>query len=188
MKQVQNHSWMSFAALVLLMALTRFNHFGSALALPDASWAVFFLGGFYFGRGRVALAGFALLALESVLIDYYAIAIQGVSDWCVTNAYGFMLFAYAALWWAGVHAANTVKRIKWFAWAALATLGAFLISNASFYWFSGRYEQMPLFDYASRVAPYFVSYLAVTLMYIACAVVLEMLLGKPRSSAGIHSA
>lgn len=33
-----------FLVLALVMAATRINHFG---ALPDASWAVFFLAGFY---------------------------------------------------------------------------------------------------------------------------------------------
>src|SRR5690606_27401011 len=34
-----------FTALMLLMAATRFHHLGSALHLPDASLAVFFIGG-----------------------------------------------------------------------------------------------------------------------------------------------
>lgn len=33
--------------LAALMALTRYGHFGSAVSLPDASLAVFFLAGFY---------------------------------------------------------------------------------------------------------------------------------------------
>jgi len=46
---------MVIAGLVLLMALTRYNHFGSSVALPDASYAVFFLGGLFLGRVRGAL-------------------------------------------------------------------------------------------------------------------------------------
>jgi len=34
-------------ALIALMALTRFHHFGDVLHLPDASLAVFFFAGFY---------------------------------------------------------------------------------------------------------------------------------------------
>ncbi|MGH8472507.1 MAG: hypothetical protein ACREVJ_08675, partial [Gammaproteobacteria bacterium] len=33
--------------LALLMAATRSHHFAATLHLPDASWAVFFLAGFY---------------------------------------------------------------------------------------------------------------------------------------------
>lgn len=39
------------ALFALLMAATRFHHFGSALFLPDASLAVFFLAGFYLSGG-----------------------------------------------------------------------------------------------------------------------------------------
>ena len=45
MKILQNTTTWIGAALILLMAATRYNHFGSSLALPDASYAVFFLGG-----------------------------------------------------------------------------------------------------------------------------------------------
>ena len=34
-------------ALVLLMGVTRLGHFGEYSAPPDASWAVFFLGGLW---------------------------------------------------------------------------------------------------------------------------------------------
>lgn len=44
MSNIQTRSIAIFAALAALMAATRFNHFGSAASLPDASYAVFFLG------------------------------------------------------------------------------------------------------------------------------------------------
>jgi hypothetical protein len=40
----------SASALAALRAATRFHHFGSAMYLPDASLAVFFLGGLYLRR------------------------------------------------------------------------------------------------------------------------------------------
>ena len=55
-------------ALIALMVLTRFEHFGSALHLPDASLAVFFFAGLY---RKKALLLF-LLALAA-LIDMAAI-------------------------------------------------------------------------------------------------------------------
>ena len=39
-----------FTVLALLIAATRFSHTGTAWLPPDASWAVFFLGGFYLAR------------------------------------------------------------------------------------------------------------------------------------------
>src|SRR5690606_36139481 len=57
------------ALLAVVMLATRINHFG---ALPDASWAVFFIAGFYLrGWGRWA---FPLLMALAVAIDYVVIS------------------------------------------------------------------------------------------------------------------
>src|SRR5690554_3136356 len=39
--------WPIVLGLAVLMAATRSHHFASVTHLPDASWAVFFLAGFY---------------------------------------------------------------------------------------------------------------------------------------------
>ena len=83
--------------LALLMAATRSHHFAATLHLPDASWAVFFLAGFYL---RPLWMFPALIALAGVS-DYVAIAGFGVNDFCASPAYGFLLPAYGALWLAG---------------------------------------------------------------------------------------
>lgn len=85
------------AVFALLMVATRFHHFGTALHLPDASMAVFFLAGLYLRR-HLAFVGFMVLA---VALDWAAISYAGVSDFCVTPAYSFLLPAYAALWYGG---------------------------------------------------------------------------------------
>jgi len=163
-------------ALAALMAATRFHHFGSALHLPDASLAVFFLGGLYLRR-TVAFGGCIGLA---ALLDYLAIVHGGVSDWCVTPAYAFLLPTYACLWWAGVWCARR-ERHGWRGYARLAgallvaTVFAFLISNASFYGLSGYFGELSLAGYAARVAKYFPSYLTSTLAYVAAAIAFEAL-------------
>jgi hypothetical protein len=159
------------------MAATRFHHFGSALHLPDASLAVFFLGGLYLRR-PLAFGAYAALA---ALLDYLAIAQAGVSDWCVTPAYAFLLPAYACLWWAGVrcpgHERHGWRRYPRLAGALLvATALAFLVSNASFYGLSGYFGELSLAEYAARVARYFPSYLASTMAYVAAAVLFEALI------------
>ena len=64
-----------FTLLAAAMAATRMNHFG---AMPDASWAVFFIAGFYLrGWGRWA---FPLLMALAVAIDYAVISGQGTVD------------------------------------------------------------------------------------------------------------
>jgi hypothetical protein len=194
MKTIQTRSWLVIAGLMLVMALTRFNHFGSAFALPDASWALFFLGGLYLARLSGAGWVLAALLLEAALVDYYAIAGQGVSDWCVSNAYGFLAFAYAALWFAGRwfaprHTLTGRNLPAVFVVAAVASVTAFVLSNASFFLFSGRYADMGALEYASRVQQYLGSYVAVTLLYVGCVIAAHMvfvlLKGKARSGSHV---
>ncbi|BBL56628.1 hypothetical protein [Methylomonas koyamae] len=153
-------------ALMALMAATRFHHFGTPFALPDASLAVFFCAGLWLG-GRYL---FALLLLEAGLIDYLAITKLGVSDFCVSNAYGFLIGSYAAMWLGGrwcrkFTTLTAVSAAQQFAalWAA-ATV-AFLISNGSFYWLSGRYPEPSFGQYLERAAMYYLPHLSSTLIY-----------------------
>ena len=161
-------------ALAVLMAATRFHHFGSAFHLPDASLAVFFLGGLYLRR-TVAFGAYIGLA---ALVDYVTIVHGGVSDWCVTPAYAFLLPTYACLWGAGVWCSRH-DRYGWRGYARLAgallvaTVFAFVISNASFYGLSGYFGELSLAEYAARVAKYFPSYLVSALAYVAAAISFE---------------
>lgn len=192
MKIFENRSWLMITGLVLAMALTRFNHFGSSVALPDASLAVFFLGGLYLAKFSGARWVFVGLLAVAGLVDYFAITMEGVSDWCVTPAYGFLAFAYAAMWFAGSwfaprHILTTKNILGLFALAAVAATVAFVISNVSFFLFSGRYADMSLFEYTSRVAQYWGSYVGVALFYVACAVAAHMVYLLIKGKAHSHS-
>jgi hypothetical protein len=172
-----------FASLAVMMAATRFNHFGSAISLPDASLAIFFLGGLYFARlGRVSLAAFVALVIEAGMVDYYATSIQGVSDWCMTPAYGFLVPTYASLWLVGRWFAlrhsmegRGLIGLAMTAWAACSF--AFVFSNATFYVFSEYFPGMSAVEYVLRVSQYYGSYVSVAMLYIACAVGIQMVIG-----------
>ena len=156
------------ATLVLLMGLTRFHPLGSSLSLPDASLAVFFLAGLYL---RSAWLFVAFLA-EAALIDYVAITHGGVSAWCVSPAYGFLVPTYGVLWYTG-RRLQAPAGLSWRNWALClggalgATVIAFGISNGSFYLLSGRFAGTPLMSYLDSVMGYFRSYTGSTLAYVA---------------------
>lgn len=171
--------WIAFA-LVLLMAATRFNHFGSSTALPDASYAVFFLAGLYLGRVRGALALLVLLLLEAALVDFYAISFRETSAYCVTSAYAFLVFAYGALWFVGRwyaarHAVGGKGMLGLMSVAALAGSAAFIIANVSFYLLAGYFEQMSVWQYVASVAQYFVPYVAAMMFYVGLAFAVQAL-------------
>ncbi len=192
MKFSQHRTAWIAAGLILLMAATRFNHFGTAFALPDASLAVFFLGGLYLAKSsRAAVALFAALLLEAGAVDYHATAVQGISDWCITPAYGFLVPAYASLWLAGRwFARHHIMEGKGLAWLAVSAWGAsslaFVLSNAGFYLFSGRFADMAVAEYVSRVSEYYGSYVLVAMFYVGCAVVAQMMFALLHRDATQH--
>ncbi|MCX7087832.1 MAG: hypothetical protein NTV00_07245 [Methylococcales bacterium] len=155
-------------ALMGLMLATRAhsNHFGSAISLPDASLAVFFMAGLWFGGLRF----FSVLLLEAALIDYVAISHMGVSDYCISPAYVFLIPTYAALFFAG-RAATPFKTMRvrdlslQLGLLVMASSVAFMISNSSFYVLSERFTDLNWMQYADRVAQYYVPYVSGALVY-----------------------
>ena len=107
-------------ALMALMAATRFRHFGTPFALPDASLAVFFLAGLWLG-----------------------------GKWCRQ---------FAEL--------NVASAARQFAALVVSTSVAFLFSNGSFYWLSGRYTDTNWAQYIERFAKYYPPYLTTAALYV----------------------
>jgi hypothetical protein len=133
--------WIIHAGLATLMAVTRLPFCGGLLHLADASWAVFFLAGFYLGSQWRSV--FPLLMIEAVGIDYLAIRYMGTSNYCVTLAYWFLVPSYATLWlgghWLRRHASLDLKGLLALATSlTIAVSLCYLISNASFYWIGDR--------------------------------------------------
>lgn len=154
--------------LAVLMLLTRTGHFGDSLHLPDASMAVFFLGG-VFVRRHWALAALLILA---VAIDAVAVGWAGVSAYCITAAYAFLPLAYAVLWYGGSACARVLADAP--AWRAAAGLCvgvalfaglSFLISNGAFYWLGGRVAATSLAGWAANAWRWGPRFVATTLVY-----------------------
>lgn len=161
--------------LSFLMLATRMDHFGSAVTLPDASLAVFFLAGFYLRR----FAGFILWCALAAGIDYWAITERGVSDFCITAAYGFLLPTYFSVWWAGRWGrSHTDDKILLITASIASVLAAFLISNGSFYLFSGHFPELSLVEYIGRVTKYLPGYLLAPLGYLSVVALFHYLLVK----------
>lgn len=163
-----------FATLAMLMAVTRDHHFGSAMNLPDASLAIFLLAGLYLPR--VALP---VLLVEAGLVDYLAINFGGVSDWCVSPAYWFLIPTYAVMWYAGrfygVRHSQSWHGLALFAATGwLAASVAFVISNGSFYLFSGRFAEMGALHYVGSLTGYYGQYLAGAFLYLSVAACIQI--------------
>lgn len=190
-----------FLALALVMAATRMHHFeGHFDRLPDASWAVFFLGGFWL-RGSARWA-FPVLMVLAVVLDYFAIRNLGLSFWdhyCVSVAYWFLVPSYFALWMGGTwlsrrYAGLTLKTLGLAAAALLVSEGVcYLLSNGSFYWLS---DSVPaprsMGAWFENLGDWYVTFLAGTASYAAVGAVMHVVvtqlarvLGRT-SGQGVH--
>jgi hypothetical protein len=162
-----------FVLLALSMAVTRFGHAGgTAWLLPDASWAVFFVGGFYLARAwRWALA---LLLIEAVGIDSLAIRHYGVSNYCLTAAYWFIVPAYSALWlggaWLRRHAQQVpLDLVRLLASLTVSVTICYLLTQASFYWLGRRVEHPSVSVWWSNLTDWYGHFLTVSCTYVALA-------------------
>jgi hypothetical protein len=174
-------AWAVFAGLALLMAATRLRHFGTALLLPDASWAVFFLAGFYLRRDwRWALP---LLLLEAIVIDGIAIRDFTVSNYCVTIAYGILPAAYALLWlggrWLRRHYRHEAADVIRLGASLLASVTlCYLLTNGSFYWLSGRVPDATLAGWLQNLTDWYGNFIGVASGYVGVAALAHALLAR----------
>jgi len=173
---------LTLTGLILLMIATRSGLAGN-LHLQDASWAIFFVGGFYLSdRWRW---GFPALMITAVAIDWVAIRYYGVSNYCVTVAYGFLVPAYAALWlggsWVRRHASlDAPGLLALGAGALLAASVCFFLSNGSFYWLGNRGPAPTFAGWMVSVAAWYWPFVRVCLAYIATAAVIHAAIAKIR--------
>jgi len=174
--------WLA-AALAILMIITRSNFFDWATVLPSASLAIFFLVGFYL-RSYLSFIAFAALAYAC---DYWVLIVGG--EGCFTSAYGFIFAGYFLLWrsakWAGEQygLGQLSDGIKVLVVALLSISGAFLISNGSFYAFSGNFSDLSLIDYSARVVGYYFTYLTDPLIYLGLVALFHRLANRIQSTA-----
>ena len=172
------------ALLALLMAATRLTPLSGLSHLQDASWAVFFLGGFFLaGQSRWA---FPTLMAEAVLIDFVAIRYFGVSNYCVTAAYWFLVLAYAALWAGGVwlrrHQSIDLRGLASLAVSlSIALSVCFLITNASFYWLGGRVAVSTWNGWLSNMSDWYWPMVRVQLVYVGVVALVYAIVPRPRT-------
>ncbi|MEW5757485.1 MAG: hypothetical protein AB1810_14405 [Pseudomonadota bacterium] len=184
------------AMLMLLLIATRGQHFATLHSLPGASWAVFFLAGVYLRPVWTLPAMLALvwgLDFTPHLLGGASLAeiVSGGRAFCLTPAYFFLLPAYGALWFAGRWYAGQY-RFEWHTLLPLAgavMTGAVvceLFSSGGFYFFSGRFVEPTLAEFAGRLAQYFPRYLQSLAFYVGVAALVHALFELARNVKATH--
>ena len=180
--------------LVLLMAGTRLNHFAP---IPDASWAVFFIGGFYL-RNWTRWA-FPLLMGLAVVVDWTVISNQGMSFWqhyCVSAAYWMLIPAYFAMWAGGMllrryYRSANLKSLGMLAATVIGSVAlCHLIAQGSFYWISASVAEPTFAGWAKNYSDWLLPYMQSAAMYIGAAalvqVVVEAINKQPATGRVAH--
>ena len=165
------------AGLALVMIATRANHFA---AIPDASWAVFFVGGFYLRQWTKW--AFPLLMALAVVIDWAVITSQGINFWshyCVSPGYWMLVPAYFSLWaggmWLSRQQGSVGARLGKLVFALVASVALCqLFAQGGFYWLSDVVAHKTVAGWIKNYFDWVGPYLMTTSLYVAGALALHV--------------
>ncbi|MGJ8692074.1 MAG: hypothetical protein ACSHW0_06295 [Thalassotalea sp.] len=183
-----------FVLLTLLMLATRTHHFSAFDQLPSASIAIFFLAGMYLR----SLKSFWFFYILSIVIDLASSYYRGQLGDCLTVSYPALAFSYAAMFAAGFYSrANWLKQpavlnialnvLKICIALFVASSIAFLISNGSYYLFSGKFPEPNWAEYTLRVDKYYFRSISNPVFYVICAVVIDVTVSRFLSAQALKN-
>ena len=144
-----------------------------------------YLAGFYFaGQWRWALP---TLLCAAVIVDFVVIRYLGVSSYCVTMAYAFMLPAYSLLWCGGAWLRHTYRHesrdlVRCAASLALAASLCFFVTDTSFYWLGSRVPHASVAGWWAAFGHWYPDFLVVSFIYVGIAAVLHAACAHPARS------
>jgi hypothetical protein len=156
-------------AIAFAMLLTRGSHVLTHVSLPDASLALFLLGGLYLSANlKTSVGWFGAFFGLATFIDFGAAALDPAQGFCLTNGYWGLIPSYAALWLGGFWLAKQGNPFSPFRFAAVslsATFIAFVVSTQTYYLFSGRFPANGVFESLKHGWEYLPNWMAVNAAY-----------------------
>ncbi len=164
MKTFQNAftNYLPFTLIIFIMLLTRGSHFVTSASLPDASFALFLIGGMLIKKPR----WFISLFIFSVVIDFITLSLTNNYYIPINLGYLGLLPSYGLMWFFGFYIANTKSFSKFTIYSILATLTAFLISTQTYNLFSDSFPGITIkqsiqtgWEYLPQTLVYTMSYL-----------------------------
>ena len=133
-------NYFPFTLITLFMVLTRGSHFLNSISLPDASFALFLIGGILLKKPKWFISLFAL----SVVIDLVTLSINTIYQIPINLGYLGLLTSYGIMWFFGLHIGNAKSFSKFVVFSVLATLIAFLISTQTYNLLSGTFPDITI--------------------------------------------
>jgi hypothetical protein len=122
-----------------------------------------------------SLAGFLALA---GFIDYAVITFGGVSAFCVSSAYLFLIPAFGLVWLVGRGLQARCRGAGWIPVMGIVSVvcAAFayeVLASGSFYFLSNRFAETSVMAFGARLIEYFPYTLAVASGYLVLAAVIH---------------
>ena len=152
----------SVVVILFLMVLTRGSHLLTSVSLPDASFALFLIGGILLKKPKWFISLFTI----SVAIDLITLSMNGAYKIPINLGYLGLLPSYGIIWFIGSRIANTKSFIKFTICGVLATLIGFLISTQTYNLLSGTFPNITIkqsmqtgWEYLPQSLIYTMSYL-----------------------------
>jgi len=175
--RLKTHETLFLIILSLVLILTRGSHITTFYNLPDASLALFLVGGIYLKNIRFFLALFLL----GLVIDFGASAFDPKLGFCLTNGYWGLIPAYGVLWLSGyfLYHKKLIQKLSIFIpIVSTAIILAFIISTQTYYIFSGRFGNPSFFDSVLHGWEYLPQYFLSSFAYIGIFWLISYLVNK----------
>ena len=139
-KNFDSRKPITLTALFLLMCLTRGDHLLTPLSLPDASFALFLIGGMLLQKPRWFISLFIL----SVVIDLTTLSTNSAYQIPINFGYWGLLPSYGIMWFFGSRIANTKSFLKFMTFGVISTLITFVISTQTYNLLSGTFPDITI--------------------------------------------
>ena len=157
-----NKKYLLLAVLVFIMALTRNSHSLTSLNLPDATFAIFFIGGYSFKNIR----WFSFFLLLSTLIDATSSLISPSMNLWQNISYFGVIFAYGAMWLGGFLSAKNKPSIYFLTGSMISTTITFVISTQTYNLLSGTFPNITIRESIQTGWEYLLQSLIYTMSYL----------------------
>ena len=139
-KNIDTKAFITYILLLLVMSITRGSHLLTSVSLPDASFAIFLIGGMLLKKPKWFISLFIL----SVVIDLATLSINSAYQIPINFGYLGLLPSYGIMWFFGLRIAYTKSFLKFAAFGVIATLITFVISTQTYNLLSGTFPDITI--------------------------------------------
>ena len=148
--------------IVFLMVLTRGSHLLTSISLPDASFALFLMGGMLLKKPKWFISIFA----ASVLIDLITLSINPTDQIPINLGYLGLLPSYGIMWLIGLYVSKTKDILKFAIFSSLGTFVSFMISTQTYYLLSNKFPGITIQESIQTGWEYFPHSFIYTMSYL----------------------